>query len=232
MNREAKKLKQKKCEPISETAKTKKQSILLAAKSVFHQKGFNDAKISEIARMADVADGTIYEYFMDKEDLLFSITTDKWEETKSLVDWHLQGIKGALNKIRKYIWFCLDSFQHDPEYAGVTLLMLRSSRKFLTTPAYEHVRDYTKIILDLVKEGQEEGCIDETVDSEIVRRLVLGSVEHITTRWLLGGSEGTITQFAEPLSDLVIKAINKMPLESDYGNDKSGKALRPISGLD
>lgn len=194
----------------------KRSKIIEAAKKVFSQHGFNDAKISQISKIAGVADGTIYEYFENKEDLLHSITTEKWKEIKYQVSWHLEGIKGALNKIRKYIWFCLSSFESDPDYAYITLLIQRHSKNFLKTPAYKSTREFTGIILELVKQGKEEGSIEESLDADLIRRMILGSIEHITTRWLLVGKGYSIIQYSEPLGDLIIKGIRKSPRIEDY----------------
>lgn len=52
----------------------REERILEAAAAVFARKGFHGATIREIAELADVADGTIYNYFADKRDLLVAIT--------------------------------------------------------------------------------------------------------------------------------------------------------------
>jgi TetR/AcrR family fatty acid metabolism transcriptional regulator len=63
-------------EPVSRRERLKREReerILDAAAAVFAQKGFHKATIHEIAQLADVADGTIYNYFADKSDLLIGI---------------------------------------------------------------------------------------------------------------------------------------------------------------
>ena len=57
----------------------KYQRILDASLTVFSQKGFAEAKISEVAETAGVADGTIYLYFKNKDDLLISLFEAKLE---------------------------------------------------------------------------------------------------------------------------------------------------------
>ncbi len=49
----------------------RKQSILEAAIEVFSKGGFRNSSISDIAKRADVAEGTIYRYYKNKEDLFF-----------------------------------------------------------------------------------------------------------------------------------------------------------------
>ena len=58
----------------------KSSRILQAAESVFAEKGYIQATISEIAKISNVSEGTIYEYFKNKDDLLFSIPEQKFQE--------------------------------------------------------------------------------------------------------------------------------------------------------
>lgn len=51
----------------------REERILDAAAAVFAEKGYHGATIREIARQADVADGTIYNYFDSKFDLIIRI---------------------------------------------------------------------------------------------------------------------------------------------------------------
>lgn len=62
--------------PLSRRERLKREReerILNAAATVFSEKGFHQATIREIADLADVADGTIYNYFADKFDLLIGL---------------------------------------------------------------------------------------------------------------------------------------------------------------
>lgn len=191
-----------------------KGKILLSALEVFSSKGFNDATISEIAKGANIAEPTIYEYFISKEDLLFKIPEEFCKEAMPLLSEHLQGIKGALNKIRKFIWFHLFFFQRNREYASIMLLILRQNRRFLETESYERIRDYTKVIIQIVEEGKQEGSIRINVDANLVRNLIMGTVEHLETRWLMMDKpkDTDITVFADGISDFVIRAIENVKI--------------------
>src|SRR4030067_1004010 len=58
----------------------KRDRILRAAIKIFSQKGFFNSKVSDIAQAAGVADGTIYLYFKNKDDLLISLFEEKMAE--------------------------------------------------------------------------------------------------------------------------------------------------------
>ena len=109
----------------------RKQSILQAAIEVFSKGSFKNSSISEIAKRANVAEGTIYQYYKNKEDLFFSIPVQKTIEFTEELDLHLQGITGAFNKIRKFIWYYLHFFKMNPAYGRILMLEMRVSASFV-----------------------------------------------------------------------------------------------------
>src|SRR6266508_5619818 len=61
------------------TGGDKRERILGAAERIFARRGFFHARVSEIAREAGVADGTIYLYFKSKDELLISLFESRME---------------------------------------------------------------------------------------------------------------------------------------------------------
>ena len=119
----------------------KRESIIQAAIEVFSKKGFQAATVSEIAERADVADGSIYQYYKNKEDLFFSIPVEKTKEFRTELDLHLEGISGAFNKIRKFVWYFLYFFKMNPDYGRILMLEMRVSKSFVKTDTYDFLKD-------------------------------------------------------------------------------------------
>jgi len=186
----------------------KKQFIIQSAIGVFSQNGFQNSSISEIAQKANVAEGTIYQYFKNKEDLFFSIPIEKTKEFCRELDLHLEGIDGALNKIRKFIWYYLHFFKMNPEYSRTLMLEMRVSKNFVKTTTYKSFKNFTNKILEIIKEGQEEGVIRKDVNIYLIRQLLLGILEHIVTRWLLKGEKYDLFKHYNEVSRLVIHGIS------------------------
>ena len=131
--------------------------ILEAAKRVFGRKGFPEATISEIAKEARVSESTIYGYFSNKEDLLFSIpaeTAQKHFEKNLEI---LPSIQGAANKLRMLIYRHLQLYMHDEDYAKVIMLILKGNRNFLKTDAYKVVQKSAGLWTQVIKEGIQNG---------------------------------------------------------------------------
>jgi TetR/AcrR family transcriptional regulator, fatty acid metabolism regulator protein len=184
--------------------KVKRQLIIDAAIEVFSRNGFQNSTISQIAQKANVAEGTIYQYFKNKEDLFFSIPIDKTKEFYNELELHLQGIHGAENEIRKFVWYYLYHLQENPEYARALMLEMRVNRNFARAKAFEAYRPLTHKILEIIEGGQEEGVIRKDVNIYTLRHLILGMLEHIVTRWLLKGENGDLlAQYNEAVALLM-----------------------------
>lgn len=186
----------------------KKQIIIQAAIEVFSKNNFQNATIAEIAKKANVAEGTIYQYFENKEDLFFSIPVEKTKEFCRQLELHLQGIHGVFNKIRKFIWYYLYFFKMNPEYARTLMLEMRVSKSFVKTKSYKSFKPFTNQILEIIEEGQREGMIRKDVNIYVLRQLILGILEHIVTRWLLKGEKYDLLEHYHEVSHLVIHGIS------------------------
>ena len=186
----------------------RKQSILQAAIEVFSKGSFKNSSISEIAKRANVAEGTIYQYYKNKEDLFFSIPIQKTIEFTEELDLHLQGITGAFNKIRKFIWYYLHFFKMNPAYGRILMLEMRVSASFVKTKTYNFLKKSTSRILEVVKEGQKEGVVRKDVNVYVLRQLILGILEHVVTRWLLKGGKYDLMEHYEDVTKLIANGIS------------------------
>jgi TetR/AcrR family transcriptional regulator, fatty acid metabolism regulator protein len=185
----------------------RRQQIIQAAAEVFGSSNFQNASISEIAQKANVAEGTLYQYFKNKEDLFFSIPAQKTEEFCEEFNLHLQGIHDAFSKLRKLIWYYLYFFKTNPAYARALMLEMRVSKGFIKSETYGKIKAFTDKVLDIIKEGQEEGRIRKDVDVHIIRELVLGVLEHWVTRWLLKDEEYDLVEHYEEIGNLILSGI-------------------------
>ena len=78
--------------------------IINSAKKLFAEQGYQKTTIVDISKQAGLSEAALYEYFQGKEDLLLTIP-DLWvSELLQDLDEQLFGIKGAVNKLRKYLW--------------------------------------------------------------------------------------------------------------------------------
>lgn len=185
----------------------KRKQILHAAIEVFGKNDFQNAGISEIAQKANVAEGTIYQYFKNKEDLFFSIPAQMIEEFIVELDLHLEGIPDALNKLRKFIWLYLYHFKTNPDYTRLLMLEMRVNRNFPKSKTHDGVKVITHKVLELIREGQDEGLIRNDISAFAIREMLLGMLEHRLTRWVFKDGNFDLLENYGEISELVFNGI-------------------------
>ena len=184
-----------------------KNAIIQSAIEIFSKKSFANSTIAEIAGGANVAEGTIYKYFKNKEDLFFTIPVEKTKEFCRELELHSQGIDGSLNKIKKFVWYYLYFFKTNPRYARTLMLEMRISKNFAKHAASRSFKPFTSGILEVIREGQEEGTIRKDGDIYLLREMILGVLEHMVTRWLVKGEKYDLMERYSEVTELIFHGI-------------------------
>src|SRR3954467_1310377 len=173
--------------PPTETARgtTKRERILRAAIEVFALNGYFNAKGSEIAKAAGVADGTIYLYFDGKEDLLITIFREHTRNYLRALEQLLANINRAEERLRIAVRHHLETLGRDRALAVVSQVELRHSLKFMSVFSQEEVADYLNMLRSIVEDGQAEGVFRRTLHPQLVAKAIFGVLDELVTSWIL-----------------------------------------------
>lgn len=163
----------------------KYQKIIQAATRVFAQKGFYNAKVADVAREANVADGTIYLYFKNKDDLLISIFENSMDTFISEVQRRIESLQDPAEKLKQFIRLHLDIVRQNQDIAQVLQIELRQSSKFMKEYAATKFRDYLNIISQILEEGQTAGIFKKNIAPLILKRAIFGAVDEMALEWVL-----------------------------------------------
>jgi TetR/AcrR family fatty acid metabolism transcriptional regulator len=166
----------------------KKQRVLRAAIRMFAEKGYTGATISEIARLAGMADGSIYEYFKNKEDLLLSIPEERFKEHLNEIEETFY-IRDPIRKLKRYIKHHFELYLFDQDFLKNYMLLILLNRRFYQSRAYESLRLYVRVFEDLVEEGVKDGSFKPDINIRVFRNMFLGVFTHMILRWIFR-SEG------------------------------------------
>jgi TetR/AcrR family fatty acid metabolism transcriptional regulator len=188
----------------------KRERILEAAERVFADHGFFNAKVSEIARHAGVADGTIYLYFKSKDDLLISLFETRMERVCGDLVAAVAQVRGAEAKLDAFIRTYLEMVQRNPKVAEVLTIELRQSSKFMKEYANPRFADLLKIVGQIVADGQKAGELDDTVPAPLAARMVFGILDEMALAWLLGrGEKFDIVRAADWIGALILRGLQR-----------------------
>jgi len=181
--------------------------ILEAAVQVFAEQGFFQSTVSQIARVAGVADGTIYLYFKNKDDILVQIFSYKTKQVFEGFREEVDRVTDPVEKLRNLVRRHLEEFQKDRYMA----IVYQSETHQTSRRAEEQIREMSKLYLDLISEiieqGQADGCMRKDLYLGLVRRFIIGAVDEVINTWLHSEGQYDLTSMADPLVDLFIQGI-------------------------
>ena len=181
--------------------------ILEAAVKVFARQGFYQSTVAQIAKEAGVADGTIYLYFKNKDDILVQFFSYRTRQVFDRFRVEVKKANNSLDKLRNLIRRHLTEFQQDRNMAVVYQVETHQNSRLAESQIREMSVMYQDLVSEIVELGQQEGNIRKDLYVGLVKRFILGAVDEVINTWLHSEKEYDLVSMADPLVDLFVRGI-------------------------
>ncbi|MGE7905211.1 TetR/AcrR family transcriptional regulator [Peribacillus sp. NPDC094092] len=182
----------------------KYNQIIEAAVIVIAQNGYYQAQVSKIAKQAGVADGTIYLYFKNKEDILISLFHEKMGSFVEQIEEEIKGKTTASDKLHVLIQRHFKNLSEDVNLAIVTQLELRQSNKELRLRINDVLRGYLNLIDQIIIEGKENGEFLPDLNNLLARQMIFGTIDETVTTWVMNEQKYSLPDLASDVHRLLI----------------------------
>lgn len=189
--------------------KPKYKQIVDAAVIVIAQNGYHQAQVSKIAKQARVADGTIYLYFKNKEDILISVFREKMAIFVENIKKILKKDLPISEKLQLVVENHFRVLQEDPHLAIVTQLELRQSNKDLRFQINSVLKEYMALLDTLLEEGVEKGELSSELDLRLARQMLFGTMDETVTSWVMNEQKFNLLGVAPKVSDMLLHGYQK-----------------------
>lgn len=186
---------------------SKFDKILNSAIKIIGEKGFHRAKVKDIANDAGVADGTIYNYFSNKEDILVTIFKVKLEEYVNLAKKELVGIDDPEEKLKTLIKYHFRVMVETPYLANVLQIELRQPIKDLRVKVRRHLKNYFNLIENVIEEGKIKGSFNKDLNVYLAREMYFGTLDEIVSTWIFKGLSWDLNETVDILTPMFLKAF-------------------------
>lgn len=163
----------------------KHAKIISAATKVFAKKGFFNARISDIAKEAKVADGTIYLYFNNKIDILLSVFEEEIGAIITQTHKLLEEESDPRKKLEIFIFKHLTTMKKNKNLAEVIQIELRQTNKLIKDYRNSKFNEYIEIVATIITEGQQAGIFKKDIIPGIAKRALFGALDEISRVWNL-----------------------------------------------
>jgi len=198
----------------------KRARILVAAERIFAKHGFFAARVTEIAKEAGVADGTIYLYFKSKDDLLISLFESRMKQVN-------EELEAAIAKeppprqLHAFIRTYLQLVHDEPAAAEVLTIELRQSSKFMKEYENPQFADFLRLLGGIIAAAQDKGELESSIPAHVAARMIFGVLDELALAWVLtkqpfgGGAAGArpkkfdIVRAADWVITLITRGLNQ-----------------------
>ncbi|RPJ06967.1 MAG: TetR/AcrR family transcriptional regulator [Deltaproteobacteria bacterium] len=189
------------------------QRLEKAVLEVFSNSDFHRASIRDIAARAGVSFTTIYKHYGSKEHLVFAFV-DIWmgKLTDRIVD-HLQGIENLKEKLRKVFWLQLDYYERH-EGLGRIVFMTLPMKTWMSDASFAQPR-MMSLMIDVLRQGQEEGVLNPQVRAGVLLDFLMGFVQRSFFMWILRGKKESLSAQANVMFEMVWQGMaNPQPVST------------------
>ncbi|MCD4692152.1 MAG: TetR family transcriptional regulator [Calditrichales bacterium] len=186
----------------------RKTEIVEAAVKVFAEKGFFKAKVSDVAKEAGIADGTVYLYFKNKEDLLIYLFENKIGHILMRFNSQLSEIIDPIEKMKLFFQIYFKIIKEDKKLAEVFQVELRQSAKFLKNYHNQKFIDFLNIIGDILIQGKQDGFFNPELNTNVTKILIFGALDETARQWILGAdSKYSLKEAVDHISSILITGL-------------------------
>lgn len=185
----------------------KYEKILDAAIEAFAEVGYHSCQVSKIARIAGVADGTIYLYFKNKEDILVRLFTERMGDFIQLIRSKMESCQDTRSRLRAIVQTHLTHMENNRALATVTQVELRQPNSSLYSAIAVPLRDYFRLVEEVIEEGIKQKEIIPSLNVRVARQMIFGTIDRATTDWIFARSERSLSKDTDCMLELFSGAL-------------------------
>lgn len=185
----------------------KYQAILEAAVKTFARSGYHRTRVADVARAAGVADGTVYIYFKNKEDLLISLFQNLMVRFVEDLRGELTCCRDANEKLAKIISYHFTTLGSRPEQARVTQIELRQTDQSINRGISKPLMSYFHLIEEVIEEGKQQGLYRQNINTRTARKVIFGAIDEVVTCWVMSSKLYELAALSEPVFDILVKGL-------------------------
>src|SRR5437667_5123530 len=186
----------------------KRAAILRAATEVFARNGYFNSKVADIARAADVADGTVYLYFKSKEEILHSIFDQNMDDAIAAARKLIEKVDDPREKLRRIALLHLQRLGSNRDLAVVFQVELRGSTKFMQEFSAAGFAEYLGLLRKTFEEGQRSGAFRQDLNAKLVSKILFGALDEMATNWIISKRSYKLERMAEVVMDVFLNGVS------------------------
>lgn len=165
--------------------KEKEQAIFWAACKVIREKGYNQARMADIANEAGISYGLVYHYYKNKSELFDALIKEWWSGLDALTDRLLSESIPVEQKLGAIVDYFLEQYDERPDLVHIFITELSRSTVNLTD---EHLKKFKNLMSrteKIIKSAQLDGTLRDDLKPRYLTFFFLGALEALLSTMVL-----------------------------------------------
>jgi TetR/AcrR family fatty acid metabolism transcriptional regulator len=161
----------------NEARKDKEAAIFDAACRVIREKGFHQARITDIAQEAGISYGLVYHYFKSKADLFDAILQEWWSGLFAMMDQWESESASVEEKLGGVVRYFLDQYERRPDLVHIFITEISRSLSNLTPARLQWFKVFMGRIESIIADAQAKNLLRTDVKARYLTYIFLGGME-------------------------------------------------------
>jgi TetR/AcrR family transcriptional regulator, fatty acid metabolism regulator protein len=163
-----------------------KQAVIFdAACRVIRQKGFHQARITDIAQDAGISYGLVYHYFKSKGHLFDAILAEWWGGLFAMMEECDQEHSRVEEKLGAIVGYFLDEYEKRPDLVHIFITEISRSSVNLTPDRLKFFKSFMDRTEDIMDRAQAQNALRSDVKARYMTNIFLGAIETFVSTMVL-----------------------------------------------
>jgi AcrR family transcriptional regulator len=206
--------------PRSQKGVRTRARLLVAAKEVFEEDGFIEARISDIAEKADLSHGSFYHYFDSKEEIFREVAESVEEQLSAPLGGVIldpESHSPPEERIREALRRHLESYRKESKIIGVIEQMARYDKEVNALRMQRHQR-YSQQVAMTIRNLQKHGLADPQLEPSVAAAALGAMTSRFAEMWLV--QEAIHCTFDKAVDQLTRVFVNALGLPQEAGGER------------
>jgi AcrR family transcriptional regulator len=189
------------------TRRRRDDEVVEAAAKVFHERGYADASVQDVADELNILKGSLYHYIDTKEDLLYRVLNSLHAEVEQILEEvaaveDLDPLERLALYVRRQVQFNAENLPRVSVYYNDVERLSEERRKAI----YSRRKVHERYVASLIEDAQQRGEADDSLDPRILSNCIFGTVIW-TYKWYHPGGKVSREQLASVCSAFVLEGV-------------------------
>ncbi len=190
----------------AQRSEIKYKTILEAAKKTFAKKGFYTAKVIDVAQEANVASGTIYLYFKNKDDIIVKLFDDVFENITAQIWSEIKDVRDAREQLALFCAGYIEIVSADKYLADLIHIEMNPAKKYVSRYADKHFRHMLGMLEEIIEKGMDDGVFDTNILAGLSARMIYSSLNEACLQIIAASGKNTQT-VADSVSAMFLRGL-------------------------